>query len=49
MINESTGSVGSTPTSTALWPGPLKQGAPCAFVLIYKKRGIMTIWMQKIC
>lgn len=33
MINESTGSVGSTPTSTALGSGTLKQGAPCALLI----------------
>ena len=33
MINESTGSVGSTPTSTAFGSGTLKQGAPCALLI----------------
>lgn len=38
MINESTGSVGSTPTSTAFGSGTLKQGVPRAFYLTYKNK-----------
>lgn len=30
------GNVGSTPTSTALWSGTLKQGAPCALYYFLK-------------